>query len=48
MGVRSYRVKLAALSLASALAAMPGAVQAVKLGAIEPYACSACNGQSMC
>lgn len=37
MGVRSYRVKLAALSLASALAAMPGAVQAVKLGAIEPY-----------
>jgi branched-chain amino acid transport system permease protein len=37
MGVRSYRVKLAAFSLASALAAMAGAVQAVKLGAIEPY-----------
>jgi len=37
MGVRPYRVKLAAFTLASALAAMAGAVQAVKLGAIEPY-----------
>jgi branched-chain amino acid transport system permease protein len=37
MGVRSFRVKLAAFALASALAAMAGAVQAVKLGAIEPY-----------
>ena len=37
MGVRPYRVKLAAFTLAGALAAMAGAVQAVKLGAIEPY-----------
>jgi branched-chain amino acid transport system permease protein len=37
MGVRAYRVKLAAFTLASAIAAMAGAVQAVKLGAIEPY-----------
>jgi len=37
MGVRPFRVKLAAFALASALAAMAGAVQAVKLGAIEPY-----------
>ena len=37
MGVRPFRVKLAAFMLASALAAMAGAVQAVKLGAIEPY-----------
>jgi branched-chain amino acid transport system permease protein len=37
MGVRPFRVKLAAFVLASALCAMAGAVQAVKLGAIEPY-----------
>lgn len=37
MGVRAFRVKLAAFALASGLAAIAGAVQAVKLGAIEPY-----------
>jgi branched-chain amino acid transport system permease protein len=37
MGVRPFRVKLAAFALAGALAAMAGSVQAVKLGAIEPY-----------
>jgi len=37
MGVRPFRVKLAAFVLASAVAAMAGGVQAVKLGAIEPY-----------
>ena len=37
MGVRPFRVKLIAFALASALAAMAGAIQAVKLGAIEPY-----------
>jgi branched-chain amino acid transport system permease protein len=37
MGVRPFRVKLAAFALASALAAVAGGVQAVKLGAIEPY-----------
>ena len=37
MGVRLFRVKLGAFVLASALGAMAGAVQAVKLGAIEPY-----------
>ena len=37
MGVRPYRAKLGAFVLASALAAIAGAVQAVKLGAIEPY-----------
>ena len=37
MGVRAFRVKLAAFVVASALAAMAGSVQAVKLGAIEPY-----------
>lgn len=37
MGVRPYRVKLGAFALASALAAMAGGIQAVKLGAIEPY-----------
>jgi branched-chain amino acid transport system permease protein len=37
MGVRPYRVKLAAFVIASALAAMAGGIQAVKLGAIEPY-----------
>lgn len=37
MGVRPFRVKLGAFVLASALAAMAGSVQAVKLGAIEPY-----------
>jgi branched-chain amino acid transport system permease protein len=37
MGVRPYRVKLFAFMLASALAAAAGGVQAVKLGAIEPY-----------
>lgn len=37
MGVRPFRIKLAAFVLASALAATAGGVQAVKLGAIEPY-----------
>jgi branched-chain amino acid transport system permease protein len=37
MGVRPFRVKLAAFAIASALAAMAGSIQAVKLGAIEPY-----------
>ncbi len=37
MGVRPYRVKLGAFMLASALAGTAGAVQSVKLGAIEPY-----------
>jgi branched-chain amino acid transport system permease protein len=37
MGVRPFRVKLYAFMLASALAATAGTVQAVKLGAIEPY-----------
>ena len=37
MGVRPYRVKLAAFMLASAFCGMAGAVQATKLGAIEPY-----------
>jgi len=37
MGVRPYRVKLGAFVLASALAAMAGGIQAVKLGVIEPY-----------
>jgi branched-chain amino acid transport system permease protein len=37
MGVRPFRVKLGAFALASALAATAGSVQAVKLGAIEPY-----------
>jgi branched-chain amino acid transport system permease protein len=37
MGVRPYRVKLGAFVLASTLAAMAGGIQAVKLGAIEPY-----------
>lgn len=37
MGVRPYRVKLAAFILASALGALAGGVQATKLGAIEPY-----------
>jgi branched-chain amino acid transport system permease protein len=37
MGVRPYRVKLGAFALASALVAIAGAVQATKLGAIEPY-----------
>ncbi len=37
MGVRPFRVKLAAFALASAISAMAGGVQAIKLGAIEPY-----------
>jgi branched-chain amino acid transport system permease protein len=37
MGVRPFRVKLGAFALASGLAAMAGSIQAVKLGAIEPY-----------
>ena len=37
MGVRPFRVKLGAFVLASALGALAGGVQAVKLGAIEPY-----------
>jgi branched-chain amino acid transport system permease protein len=37
MGVRPFRIKLAAFALAGVLAAIAGGVQAVKLGAIEPY-----------
>ncbi len=37
LGVRSYRVKLAVFAAASALMAAAGGVQALKLGAIEPY-----------
>jgi branched-chain amino acid transport system permease protein len=37
MGVRPFRVKLAAFMLASAMGALAGAIQATKLGAIEPY-----------
>jgi len=37
MGVRPYRVKLAAFAAASALMSAAGGVQALKLGAIEPY-----------
>jgi branched-chain amino acid transport system permease protein len=37
LGVRAFRVKLAAFAVASALMAAAGAVQAFKLGAIEPY-----------
>jgi branched-chain amino acid transport system permease protein len=37
LGVRPYRVKLAVFATASALMAAAGAVQALKLGAIEPY-----------
>jgi branched-chain amino acid transport system permease protein len=37
LGVRPYRVKLLAFATASALMAAAGAVQALKLGAIEPY-----------
>jgi len=37
IGVRPYRVKLGAFVLASILMAIAGAVQATKLGAIEPY-----------
>jgi len=37
VGVRVFRVKLLAFMTASALMAMAGGLQAVKLGAIEPY-----------
>jgi branched-chain amino acid transport system permease protein len=37
VGVRPFRIKLAAFALASALAAITGGIQATKLGAIEPY-----------
>jgi branched-chain amino acid transport system permease protein len=37
MGVRPFRVKLAAFAAASALMAAAGGLQALKLGAIEPY-----------
>jgi branched-chain amino acid transport system permease protein len=37
MGVRPYRVKLFAFMAASAMAGMAGGLQAIKLGAIEPY-----------
>ena len=37
VGVRPFRVKLLAFAAASALMAAAGAVQALKLGAIEPY-----------
>ena len=37
MGVRAFRVKLAIFALASALMAGAGGIQALKLGAIEPY-----------
>ncbi len=37
LGVRAYRVKLGAFAAASALMAAAGSLQALKLGAIEPY-----------
>lgn len=37
LGVRPFRIKLVAFATASALMAAAGAVQALKLGAIEPY-----------
>ncbi|WP_315765358.1 MULTISPECIES: branched-chain amino acid ABC transporter permease [unclassified Bradyrhizobium] len=37
VGVRAFRVKLAAFTAASALVAIAGGLQAIKLGAIEPY-----------
>ncbi|XSC47364.1 branched-chain amino acid ABC transporter permease [Bradyrhizobium sp. RDT10] len=37
VGVRAFRVKLAAFVTASALVAAAGGLQAAKLGAIEPY-----------
>jgi len=37
VGVRAFRVKLAAFMVASALIAIAGGLQAIKLGAIEPY-----------
>ncbi len=37
MGVRAFRIKLAAFVMASALIAAAGSLQALKLGAIEPY-----------
>ena len=37
MGVRSFRVKIAVFAATSALMAAAGAVQALKLGAVEPY-----------
>ena len=37
MGVRSFHVKLAAFALAAFLSGVAGGLQALKLGAIEPY-----------
>ena len=37
MGVRSFRVKLATFALAAFLTGVAGGLQALKLGAIEPY-----------
>jgi branched-chain amino acid transport system permease protein len=37
MGVRSFRVKLGAFALAAFLTGVAGGLQALKLGAIEPY-----------
>lgn len=37
LGVRAFRVKLAVYGVASALMAAAGGIQALKLGAIEPY-----------
>ncbi|MDE2372189.1 MAG: branched-chain amino acid ABC transporter permease, partial [Burkholderiales bacterium] len=37
IGVRAYRIKLIAFAAASALTGMAGALQALKLGAVEPY-----------
>lgn len=37
VGVRAFRIKLAAFIVASALIASAGGLQAIKLGAIEPY-----------
>jgi branched-chain amino acid transport system permease protein len=37
VGVRAFRIKLAAFVIASALIAAAGGLQAIKLGAIEPY-----------
>jgi branched-chain amino acid transport system permease protein len=37
VGVRAFRIKLVAFMIASALIAAAGGLQAIKLGAIEPY-----------
>ena len=37
IGVRAFRVKLGAFVVASALTGVAGALQGLKLGAVEPY-----------